>query len=169
MSLPASLARRIEQALRLVVGAFMVAAVAINFANVLGRYVFVHPFVWAEEVMQLLHVWIVMLGAAVVTRSSEHLRMDALYHFSPPPIRRALDLLTDVVALVVTVYVILQALDMVRMLSGTGQRTVIAGVPMNFMYLSIPIGFGCGTLFLILACLRLGRRDATAAGKGDLP
>jgi TRAP-type C4-dicarboxylate transport system permease small subunit len=161
-------ARRLEQhivrGLRLVVGALMVSAVVINFANVIARYLFFRPFVWAEETMQFLHLWAVMLGAAVITGAGEHLRMDALYHFSPPPVRRALDLLGDMVSLAVSLFVIMQAVDMVRMLSGTGQRSVIAGVPMNLMYLSIPIGFGCGALFLARSCLRLGQRDASAMG-----
>ena len=144
----------------------MVAAVVINFANVIARYLFFRPFVWAEETMQFLHVWAVMLGAAVVTRAGEHLRMDALYHFSPPLLRRALDLLSDMVSLAVALFVIMQALDMVRMLTGTGQRSVIAGVPMNLMYLSIPLGFACGALFLAHGCLRLGQRDTGPAREG---
>jgi TRAP-type C4-dicarboxylate transport system permease small subunit len=157
-------ARGLEQhivgGLRLLVGALMVSAVVINFANVIARYLFFRPFVWAEETMQFIHVWAVMLGAAVATRAGEHLRMDALYHFASPPLRRALDLLSDMVSLAVSLFVIMQALDMVRMLAGTGQRSVIAGVPMNLMYLSIPIGFACGALFLARGCLRLGQRDS---------
>jgi TRAP-type C4-dicarboxylate transport system permease small subunit len=145
--------RILVRALETLVGSIMLAAVVINLANIVGRYVFSRPFVWAEETMQFLHVWAVMLGAAVITQAGSHLRMDALYHAAPPPLRRALDVLGNVAALAVSLYVIARSLDMVRMLAGTGQKSVIAGVPMHLMYAALPMGFGCAALFLVLRWL----------------
>ena len=64
-----------------------------------------------------------MLGAAVITREAGHLRMDALHHLAPPRLRRALDLFADVVSFAVVTYVLLQSVDMIRMLTRTAQRT----------------------------------------------
>jgi len=157
----------LERLLRFVIGAIMIAAVALNFANVVARYVFLSPFIWAEETMQFLNVWAVLLGAAVVTRRNLHLKMDALYGAVPPTVRRVLDAVSVVLAVAVAFYVIAQSLDMIRMLSATGQRSVIARVPMDLMYLAIPLGFGSGALFLILRLLALRRArraaDAPAA------
>ena len=47
----------------------MITAVLLNFANVVGRYVLLQPIVVAEEVLQFMNVWVVMLGAATITRS----------------------------------------------------------------------------------------------------
>ncbi len=46
--------------LRGVVGALMLGAVGVNLANIVGRYVFARPFIWAKEIMQFLDVWAVM-------------------------------------------------------------------------------------------------------------
>jgi hypothetical protein len=35
--------------LRGVVGAFMLGAVGVNLANIIGRYVFARPFIWARR------------------------------------------------------------------------------------------------------------------------
>jgi C4-dicarboxylate transporter DctQ subunit len=117
---------------------------------VVGRYVFFRPFIWAEEVMQFLNIWVVMLGAAVITRNGTHLKMDAVYNLIPARARRALDALTNLLVLAVSLYVIAQASQMIQMLTATGQRSVIARVPMNLMYSAIPFGFGCAILFLLL-------------------
>lgn len=143
--------------LRVVVGAFMLGAVGVNLANIVGRYVFARPFIWAEEIMQFLDVWAVMLGAAVITREAAHLRMDALCHLVPPGVRRALDLFADVVAFAVVTYVVLQSVDMIRMLTRTAQRSVIAGVPMNLMYAAILVGFGGSAVFLVARLARAAR------------
>jgi C4-dicarboxylate transporter, DctQ subunit len=146
--------------LRSLVGAMMLAAIAVNFANVLARYVFLRPFAWAEESMQFLDVWMVMLGAAVITRNDEHLRMDALYYFLPAPARRGLDVFNTVLAIAICAYVVVQSVDVVKLLSSTGQRSVIARIPMNVMYTSVLIGFAGSALFPVLNWLR--RRGADA-------
>jgi C4-dicarboxylate transporter DctQ subunit len=143
--------------LRGVVGALMLGAVGVNLANIVGRYVFARPFIWAEEIMQFLDVWAVMLGAAVITREASHLRMDALHHLASPRVRRALDLFADVVAFAVVAYVAVQSVDMIRMLTRTAQRSVIAGVPMNLMYAAVVVGFGGGAVFLVARLARAAR------------
>ena len=143
--------------LRGVVGALMLGAVGVNLANIVGRYVFARPFIWAEEIMQFLDVWAVMLGAAVITREAAHLRMDALHHLASPRVRRALDLFADVVAFAVVTYVAVQSVDMIRMLTRTAQRSVIAGVPMNLMYAAILVGFGGSAVFLVARLARAAR------------
>jgi len=136
----------------------MLAAIGVNFANVVARYVFFRPFPWAEETMQFLAVWIVMLGAAVITRNGEHLRMDALFFFVPSGVRRVLEAFNALFAVAICLYVVIQSVQVVQVLAGTGQRSVIARIPMSLMYTSVLLGFGFAVLFPVLAWLR-GRPD----------
>lgn len=140
----------VTRLLQFLVGVIMIGAVLINFANVVGRYAFLRPFVWAEEVMQFLNIWVVMLGAAVITRNGTHLKMDAVSSSMSGGVRRILEAVTNVLTLAVCLYVIVQSLQMIRMLAATGQRSVIARFPMNVMYAAIPVGFGCAIFFLLL-------------------
>jgi len=147
----ARLERSLTAVLRSLAGAMMLAAIGVNFANVVARYVFFRPFPWAEETMQFLAVWIVMLGAAVITRNGEHLRMDALFFFVPPGVRRVLEALNTALAIVICFYVVIQSAEVVRVLISTGQRSVIARIPMGLMYMSVLLGFGLAVLFPVLA------------------
>src|SRR5215510_8690318 len=90
MPAKASLEVRLIRLLRGMIGCLMLLAVSLNCANVVGRYVFLKPYVWAEEVMQFMHLWIVMLGATVLTSQGTHLKMDAVYILGTPQIRRGL-------------------------------------------------------------------------------
>ena len=56
---------RLMRLLRGTIGCLMLLAVSLNCANVVGRYVFLKPFVWAEEMMQFMHLWIVMRGIQI--------------------------------------------------------------------------------------------------------
>jgi len=156
--------RSLTGLLRSIAGAAMLVALGVNFANVVARYIFLRPFPWAEETMQFLDVWMVMLGAAVITRNGEHLRMDALYHFVPAWVQRGLDVLSVVAGVAISLYVVIQSVDVVTMLSRTGQRSVIARLPMNVMYMSVLLGFGFAALFPVLRWLRRRNEARDPAG-----
>ena len=61
---------------RAAIGVIILLAIAINFANIVGRYVFLAPLAWAEEVLIFLVIWGVCLGASAVTYDNRHLDMD---------------------------------------------------------------------------------------------
>ena len=42
---------------RAILGALMLAGIAINFANVIGRYLFGQALFWAEETMVFITIW----------------------------------------------------------------------------------------------------------------
>ena len=157
--------RSLTTLLRSLAGAMMLAAIAVNFANVVARYVVLRPFPWAEETMQFLAVWIVMLGAAVITRHQEHLRMDALLVAVRPAVRRGLVAFDTLLGVVICLYVVVQSAQVVQLLTTTGQRSVIARLPMNQMYAAVLLGFGFSALFPVLAWL--GGRPGADDAPGD--
>ena len=81
---------RIARAIELVLAVAFIMAVVLNFTNVVGRYLFGISFLASDEVQVFVMVGMTFLGAAVVTRRHEHLRMDVLVQFMPGPVRLAL-------------------------------------------------------------------------------
>ena len=73
--------------LRVTAGVLLVASVALNFANVVGRYFFSASIYWAEEVMLFLMVGCVFLGNGVVAWSGRQIRMDVIVGMMPPQAR----------------------------------------------------------------------------------
>ena len=58
----------------------LLIAIALNFANIIGRYVFAAPIASAEEVMLFLFVGAVFLGNSVVGWEGRQIRMDVVLH-----------------------------------------------------------------------------------------
>ena len=127
--------------IRAALGSLILSGVLINFANVVGRYVFLKPIIWAEEILIFIMVWCVMLGATVVTWENQHLRMDAVYHVAPPRARRWLNLLSTLAFLFAGVFVLVQSARVVALVASTGQRSVVADIPMVIPYGAIPVSF----------------------------
>ena len=149
--------RRLHAALEAGAATLLIAAVVLNFANVIGRYAFGRPIVAAEEILQYANVWIVMLAAAAVTRLNAHLRLDVLVPVNRPRLYRMLELAIAVFGACLAAFVCVQGVRIVSLTYDVGQRSIAAGIPLVVVYLAIPLGFGCGLLFLLDRVRRLLR------------
>jgi TRAP-type C4-dicarboxylate transport system permease small subunit len=135
--------------IRAILGTLILAGVVLNFANVIGRYVFWKPIIWAEEILVFIMIWCVMLGAALVTWENAHLRMDAVYQVVSPRVRRWLNLVSTVAFLVVAIFVLVQSTRVVALVASTGQQSVVAEVPMVIPYGALPVSFAVIVALLI--------------------
>lgn len=138
---------------RLLLGSLIFVGIGINFANVVGRYVFSAPIVWAEEILAYIMIWCVGIGAILVTWEGRHIKMDLIAVHIPPPWNRIVNGLVALGFLLVCVFVIRQSWTVVSMMVETGQQSMIARLPMGLMHAAILVGFS-GMLVALL--LRLG-------------
>ena len=145
---------RLARLVAALVGVMLIAAVAINFANVVGRYVFDKPLFWAEEAMSLLQVAFVVIGASLVTRDRAHLRMDALEHWMGAGLKRRLDAVTSLLTLAVALLVGWMAFEIVRDMARNDQRTMGADIPLAIPYSAFLAGFVLIALFALVRLLR---------------
>ena len=125
---------------RLAIGVLMLAMVAINFSNVVGRHVFAQPLFWAEEIMVLMMVWSVFLGAIAVTFSGRHLRMDLFSAGLGRPWRDILNTVTTVVMLGVITYIANLSLDVVQLMQATGRVSDAAKYPAVVQHSAVLVG-----------------------------
>jgi len=127
----------------------LIAIVAINAANVVGRYLFSAPIAWAEEVMLYLMFGAVFLCNPAVTWDGAHIRMDVVARALPSGIRRALEAIADVVSFAVAALLVYATAPIVLQLFEFDQRSDAANVPMALPQGTIPLGFALAALALI--------------------
>jgi TRAP-type C4-dicarboxylate transport system permease small subunit len=138
----------------------MLIAVALNFANVVGRYVLFRPIASAEEIMLFLLVGTVFLGNAIVGFEGRQLRMDVILHALPPPLRRAFDIAADAAMIAVCVILIVLGWPAVQMLAEFDQRSEAAEIPMFIPQALVPIGLGLNAFLVgvrLIASFRTAR------------
>jgi TRAP-type C4-dicarboxylate transport system permease small subunit len=126
----------------------MLVAVAVNAANVAGRYVFFHPIASAEEIMLFLLVGTVFLGNAIVGFEGKQLRMDIILQVLPGGVRRALDIAADLTMIAVCVTLIVLGWPAVEMLAEFDQRSEAAEIPLVIPQALVPIGLGLNALLV---------------------
>lgn len=145
---------------KLIIGTLILVSIGINFANVVGRYLFFTPILWAEEIMIHIMIWLVFTGAIVVAWEGKHLRMDILSTLLPQPWKNIVSFISVLSTIVVCGFVAWQSWSAVGLLARLGQKSPVAEVPMVIPHSALLCGF---VLMMIAVAVRF-----RAQVRGDL-
>jgi TRAP-type C4-dicarboxylate transport system permease small subunit len=152
--------------IRATAAVLLAASVAINFANIIGRYFFSVSIQWAEEIMLFLMIGCVFLGSGAVGWSRRQIRMDAFVALLPPTMRQFLEVIVELVEIATCFFLAALAWPVVSMLAELDQRSQAANFPLVIPQAMMPIGFLLMG-FLIVAALMT--RNARGGQAGDQP
>ena len=124
-----------------VCGVILLAAVLINMANIVGRFVFNAPVSWAEEVMSYIVIWGVFVAAGAITYQGVHLRMDLLVSKLSGPLATLLGGITAGLIVVCSGFVMIQSFKIVRLYFNTGETSMGARIPLIYAHTALLVGF----------------------------
>ncbi len=157
-------ARSLAATARAAASVLLVCSVAINFANILGRYFFHSAISWAEEVMLFLMIGCVFLGGASVTWSGLHIRMDIVVRQLPKRVRLAIHLLSELVFLATATVLLMFSWPIIERLVAFDQRSMAANLPLAIPHAVIPIGMACMAVLTIARLLTNRWREPRSRG-----
>lgn len=104
--------------------ALVVVEAVLLCSGTIARYVFGNPFPWADELAELLFLWLAVLGAVVALRRGGHMRLTAFVRDMDPKRRAWLDALAMMTVAAVLLAMIMPAYDHFDDLSA-GQTPVL--------------------------------------------
>lgn len=117
-------------------GMILLAAGQIVLRNLFG-----FGFIWADELLRMLVLWIAVAGAVAASRTDKHINIAILDRFLPPRMGAAakvlVDLFTAGICLIVTWY----SVAFVRT-SYEYEDVLLGNVPAWLLQLVLPVGFG---------------------------
>jgi C4-dicarboxylate transporter DctQ subunit len=132
--------RLLDRLPRLTMAAVILVMIAINFANVVSRYVFQFALYWAEEILIFMMVWCVGLGIVVATYRGAHLRMDLVSTRLAAPWRGMNNALTALLLLLSCGYAAVQSGRVLALVIRSHQVSVAASVPVYIPHLALLVG-----------------------------
>jgi C4-dicarboxylate transporter DctQ subunit len=151
-------AKALMAVLRVSAALMLVASVAVNFANIIGRYFFSVSIAWAEEVMLFLMIGAVFLAAPPVGWLGRHIRMDVIVSMLPPRFRTAFEVFSDLVTIATCLMVAWFAWPVVTMLAELDQRSAMANIPLVIPQAAVPLGLALMALLIAVRLITLGVR-----------
>lgn len=131
-------------------GWLLLAAVALNLANIVGRYVFGRAIFWTEEILIVWLGWSVFIGATVVTYRGEHLAMDLLSASLRGRWRTANNLVMFAAFVAGLAFAAWQSAKVVLLMLKTGQTHPSIGLPLWVPNLAILTGLVLSLWALLL-------------------
>ena len=106
--------------------------------QVFSRYLFNFSFVWAEELVRYLMIWMVMIGASLVQSKNDHIRIDFFPLLAGPKGRRIMETFFRLCTLLFLVIILIKGIKIAnfnRLFESSGLR-----ISMFWPTLAIPIG-----------------------------
>ncbi len=150
----------VEKILEMICTVFVGAIVLVLFYAVVMRYVFHMPPAWSIEASRFMFLWLVMFGAALVTRERSHIEIDFIVNWLPPKVRF---LWVNLLRLVMLAFCGVLIYYGVKILPIVGQaNSPTLEMSMGWLYASVPTGgflMGVYILELLIRSLREGYRS----------
>ncbi len=146
---------------RAMVGVMLLVSVLLICANAFARYVLFKPIIWAEEVLGYGLVWMVYLGAVLVTWDGTHLRMDLFSVGLTGFWRRFVDFATAFLFLAAGGLIIYQSITSIAKFTHHSQ---VAGLPMYVVHAIVPVSFA-----VMMLCVLVRAFTRTGTGSKGSP
>jgi TRAP-type C4-dicarboxylate transport system permease small subunit len=109
----------------------------ITILQVILRYVFNSPLMWAEELCRYLMIWGVMLGATVLMDGSRHMRIDFFIELLHANARKIVLVIIEILVFALAVLLSVQGIQYAGELSKV--VTPALKIPKSFVVVSIPV------------------------------
>jgi TRAP-type C4-dicarboxylate transport system permease small subunit len=142
----------------------LITSVAINFANIIGRYFFSLSIPWAEEIMLFVMVGCVFTGCCAVAWEGRQIKMDVVVGMLPPKLRELLNVLSELVLIATAAAVTVFAWPVISQLAAFDERSQAANFPLVIPQAMLPIGY---TLMAVIVAVRLMTRLGRGSGRAD--
>ena len=141
----------LNKVLNLLAGLSLTVMVVLTTYQVITRYVFNAPSTWSEELVGYMFAWSTMFGAAIITGERGHMNIPILVDKFNPPMRKALHIFAEVIALLFSASILVLGGFQVSSLA-MGQMTSSLGVAIGTFYWVMPI---CGILMVVYSALNI--------------
>jgi len=109
------------------------------FGEVVSRFLFSLPMMWAEEIGRYLFIWIVYLGAAQGFIQNRHLTVDFLSKKIPSPYSNYLDVVLHLMIMIFLFFVFVNGVKYAGMNFNKSAYS-IDWIHIGWMYAAIPVG-----------------------------
>lgn len=119
------------------------------FFQVLSRFVFDMPLAWSEEAARFIFVWTIYISAALAVKKREHISVEVGIMFLKGKAKKAAHIFADLIFLAFTFFLLKDGIYLVQHLGSNRQLSPAIGLPMNVVYMIIPLGYGLMMVRLI--------------------
>jgi len=128
----------------------MMVIAALTFYQVFMRYLFNSAPSWSEELVRFLFIWCSFVAAAIGIKERIHIGIDVFVSLLPAKIRSLTEILVNLGIILFSSFMIRYGWSVTMMTQR--QPSPALGLPMSWVYLSIPV---MGVLLVLYCSLEI--------------
>jgi TRAP-type C4-dicarboxylate transport system permease small subunit len=142
----------------------LTAMILLAASQIVMRNLFNFGFIWTDEMLRMLVLWIAVAGAVAASRSDKHINIAILDRFLPDRVKVAVKIVIHMFTAGVCGVVTWHSVQFVQMSHEFGD-ILMGSIPAWMPQLILPVGFGLicyrYSLFVIRELVRLARGGRT--------
>ena len=120
-------------------GASLVCLVIITFTGVIARYIFNSSYVWGEEAMLSLIIWVIWFGGSALFRISSPVSIEIIVDLLPKIFQIIITVFSWLVGIALLSFLLRQSVNFVELMFNTKRVTPVLYIPKALVYSCIPI------------------------------
>jgi len=129
--------------------------VILTFMDVISRTFGTSSISWANELARYLFIWFSFLGIIVVTSENKNLGVDFFYSKLPNKLQKIVKLIGYTLIMYFLLIMLKGGIDSLEYAARDVSPAL--GIPINYIYISIPISAGIMLLIYVLKYIKLLR------------
>jgi len=145
-----NLGRTVEDAVLVIILTGMILLAA---GQIVARNVFGIGFIWSDELLRMLVLWIAVAGAVAASRTDKHINIAILDRFLPPRVNDAIKIIIDLFTAGICAVLTWYSINFVQT-TYEYKDILLGSVPAWLLQLVLPIGFGLISWRYYLASLK---------------
>lgn len=110
---------------------------------------------WLDDVLRMLLIWLVFLGAVPLCFRNDHIAMDALYALLPRAPKKAVDVFIQLLGAALCLLVAVVGYESLMQTIEQGELLPAGYIPAWTQYLALPVCFGLMTISFVSRLFRL--------------
>ena len=119
--------------------AMLALASGLGMFQIITRFVLERPAEWSEVMIRFSLIWMVFMGIPMAFRQGAMVSVDVMYRWSPPKLKRVLDWVVFVAAMILVLVIIWWGWDYAQ--RGKVQTVIgMEDLSMFWAYLAMPVG-----------------------------
>ena len=146
---------------------FVVAGFMLTW-EVMARYFFIRPTIWAAELSQMCLIWGSLIASPWALRERRHIRITAIVALLPRPARLAADLVAMLAVAVFSAVVLVHGWGIFLDSFERGRTTgSMLDLPVWIVELAVPFGMAVLLAQALIEAARAARGEVVAEGEHD--
>ena len=142
---------RIDRIFKILAIILFLFVILLTISQVLSRYVLKFPIAFSDEVSRFLFIWISFMGAAMVMKDDEHIRLDIITESLSPFMQLVLK---NTIQLMIFIFCLTVTIQGVKLLHVAAKQVApVSRISMGIVYSVIPLSFALMSIYAL--CLML--------------